>query len=787
MARRGIAISFVLCCTASAFGIAAARPAMAATVASGFTDRAIAAFDRPTTVEWLPNGRIAVLEQAGELHVGTPDGTFTRRLALDVCSSSERGMLGIAADPAFLSTGWVYLYYTRPAPGAPGGCVNRVSRFTMAGDGPIDPASEVVLLDNISSVNGNHNGGAVEIGGDGHLYVAVGDAGRDPRGDSGSARNNDAAQDLSLLNGKILRITRDGRPAPGNPLLDRPGVTTCATRGNTPQTPDTPCAEIFAWGLRNPYRIAFDRDAPGGTRFLINDVGQNTYEEVDEGAPGDFGWPGREGPCPAGDVTPCAGPPPGMIDPVTAYGRERGSYITAGAFVPAGAWDPVHDRAYLFGDGGSGRIWMLSPDGTVDYATPFATGVAGITDMAFGYDTAGRATLYYTLLGEGLRAITPASEPRHPSADPTVFAATGPYRAFDTQDEPGERPRQAAGTTRLIDTQLPEGATAALVNLTLSDTAGAGYLRTWTPRGLRPATSTVNADVPGSAVANAAIVPLDSEGRFMVEASTEARVVVDVMGYFTPAPEAASAGRYVALPSVRLADTRLAPSATNRYAEDSTGWSIETAHGGFPEWAEVGAYVLSVGAIIDPAAPAGWVGAYPGDGTYSGTSSVNVFAGETRANLVIMPADGSGRVNLRTRNVADVVVDVLGYFTGAGAEADTSGRFSFVLPERVVDTRLNRPFDRLTSGVTSSVRFTPAQPAAAVVQNLTVTATGGPGWLSAHPGTSSVPGVSSLNYNGVNQTRAVLAFTQFGADHRIGYTSRTDTDLVVDTIGLFTS
>src|SRR4029453_1275852 len=108
----------------------------------------------------------------------------------------------------------VYVYYTHSAPSLPNNCANRVSRFTMSGS-TIDPASEVVLLDNISSRGGNHNGGNVEIGSDGFLYVSVGDAGVDPRGDPGV---NDAAQDLSLFNGKILRITLDGHPAPGNPL-----------------------------------------------------------------------------------------------------------------------------------------------------------------------------------------------------------------------------------------------------------------------------------------------------------------------------------------------------------------------------------------------------------------------------------------------------------------------------------------------------------------------------------------------------------------------------------------
>ncbi|HWL45269.1 MAG TPA: PQQ-dependent sugar dehydrogenase [Ilumatobacter sp.] len=784
LTRRGAivaAATFVATCLTAT--LPAAGPAQAATVPAGFADAKVADFDQPTTVEWLPNGRIVVLEKGGRMLVGTPGERFTERLRLNVCTESERGLLGVAADPAFLSNGWLYLYYTRPAPGAPGGCVNRLSRFTMPGDGPADRGSEVVLLDNISSRAGNHNGGAVEIGGDGYLYVGVGDAGQDPRQRPG---RNEASQDLSLLNGKVLRITTSGAPAPGNPLLGRPGVTPCATRGNTPSTPTTPCAEVYSWGLRNPWRLAFDRNAPGGTKFYVNDVGQGTYEEVDQGGPGDFGWPAREGGCPQGETTPCAGPEAGQIDPVTSYGRGHGSYVTGGAFVPDGVWPSEYTGNYLFGDGGSGRIWALAGNGSVDYDAPFATGAHGLTDMVFGYDADGRATLYYTTHGGELRAITPSTSPTLPSGTPSTFVANPPYRAYDTTDEGGGHPRLAAGTSRLVDTRLPDGASAALVNLTIADTVGSGYLKAWVPGGVRPATSSVNADA-GSIVANAAIVPLDADGRFIVETSVAARVIVDVMGAFMPTSGAAPSGRFVPLSSVRLADTREPAGPANQYTNAGNTWVVDTARGGFPAGDGVTAYVLSVAAIIDPTAPAGWVAAYPGGGEYTGTSNVNVTAGEIRANMIVVPADATGKVDLRRLNVADVVVDVLGYFTGPGSPSSAAGRFTFVTPNRVVDTRTDTPFDRLTGGETSSMVLFPPTPSAAVVHNVTVTATAAAGWLSAHPGNQYVPGVSSLNYTGAGQTRAVLAFTQIGANDRVGFTSKADTDLVVDVIGLFSS
>ncbi len=776
----GVALAAAL--LAATFATGTPTPAVAASPPPEFADALVRSFSSPTTVEWLPNGRIAVLEKGGRMFVGQPGGEFTERLRLEVCTESERGLLGMAPDPAFLSNGWVYLYYTRPQADAPGGCVNRLSRFSMPDDGPVAAGSEVVLLDNISSRGRNHNGGAVEIGGDGFLYVGVGDAGSDPRQRSG---RNEAAQDLSLLNGKVLRITTAGEPAPGNPLLGQPGVTSCATRGNVPSTPTTPCAEVFAWGLRNPWRMAFDRNASGGTKFFINDVGQGTYEEVDNGGPGNFGWPEREGPCPQGDTVPCPGPSAGQIDPITFYGRDVGQFITGGAFVPNGLWPAGYDGAYLFGDGGSDRIWVLRGDGTVDYAAPFATGANGLTDMTFGFDASGRAALYYVGGGQ-LRAITPSAAPATVSGSASTFVANPPYRAYDTADEGGQTVRLAAGTSRLVTTHAPVGATAALVNLTLANAAGSGYLKAWVPGGARPATSAVNTDA-GTIVANAAIVPLDGQGRFVLETSVAARVVVDVMGAFVPAPDATAAGRFVPLPSVRLADTRDPAGSTNQYTETASTWTIDVGQGGFPGGNGITAYVLSVGAIVAPGASGGWVGAYPGGGEYTGTSSVNVVAGEIRANMIVVPADGSGKVNLQRLGVGDVVVDVLGYFTGSSSPSSTAGRFTFVNPNRVADTRTDTPFDRLTAMTTSSLVLNPASPSSALVHNVTVTGTAAAGWLSAHPGREYVPGVSSLNYTGPGQTRAVLAFTQIGAENRVGFTSKADTDLVVDVVGLFSS
>lgn len=763
--------------------------AVAASVPAGFTDAPLAAFSSPTAVEWLPDDRIVVLEKGGRLAIGNTAGSFATAYRLAVCTESERGLLGFTHDPGFLGNGHVYVYYTHAGAG---GCVNRVSRLTLIGDSIVD-GSELVLLDDIASVGRNHNGGDLDIGADGFLYVSVGDSGTDPRGDSGGAGANDAAQDLSLLNGKILRITLDGQPAPGNPISG-PGTAPCAFRGNTAATPRTPCQEIFAYGLRNPYRIAFDRN-DGSDRFFINDVGQDTQEEVDLGRNGaNYGWPIREGNCPQGDTAPCPAPSDGLVDPITSYGRGIGRYVTAGAFVPNGRWPSEFDGGYLFGDGGSGAIWLREADGTVDYGAPFATGAGGITDMTFGFDPAGRTVLYYVQVGGALRVITPTAAPASSVRSGLRMVPVSPVRVYDTGADTavGVAPGPVVGgTTRVIDTNPPADYEAALVNLTFDATRGPGFMRAWTTRGARPATSVLNSDAFGTTVANMAIVPLAGDGTFVIESSTTARVIVDVMAWLDDAGAAVTSGRFVPLTPQRVTDTRL-PSLTplpggdsnNAYGEVGDGFVIS------PMFATGGAVtgdvalVLSVAAIGAPDV-GGFVAVTPYEVAYDGTSNVNVTAGDVRANTAVVPVGDNGQIKLVTKNVPDVVVDLLGYITNDDAPTASTGLYSSVEPTRVVDTRIGLGFGPLPAGSQSAIVAAGPGTASAMVQNVTVTGTSAPGWLASYPATDVVPLVSSVNFTAAGQTRASLAFTKLSSAGRVGYTSLVPTDLVVDITGFF--
>ena len=514
----------------------AALPRPSVVVGGGFTDsRVTNAVSVPVAVSALPDGRAVVLEQGGRVRI-IQGGSLVSApaLALTVCSDSERGLLGFASDPHFGANGFVYLYYTRPNAAAPGGCVNRVSRFHMTGN-TIARNSELVLLDNIGSPRGNHNGGDVEVGNDGYLYVSVGDGGCDPRNDSGCAGGNNAAQDLSLLNGKILRINRTtGAPAPGNPFSGA-GTAVCRTRGNTPSTPTTRCREIFAYGLRNPWRFAFDPNT-GTTRFFINDVGQNTREEVDLGRRGvNYGWPMREGWCAQGVNRPCLGPPATLTQPVTDYPHSTGAYITGGAFLPNGAWSKAYDGGYLFADGNPGKIFFRNAAGVVNYGAPFATGVGGISDMSFVMDPAGWS-LYYVMPGANeVHRITPAL-PAAPAAGALTLVPITPTVWFDTNALGANSGSMRAGTSRLIRVVASRGVhRAASVRITVVSPMNATSLTTWYPRTVKPGAVTAVV-APLTTSRTTITMPINGEGTTMLYTTGTARVIVEVLGYYDVAP-----------------------------------------------------------------------------------------------------------------------------------------------------------------------------------------------------------------------------------------------------------
>jgi glucose/arabinose dehydrogenase len=333
----------------------------AATVPAGFTDSLVAGgLTNPTAMALAPDGRIFVCEQTGSLRV-IKNGALlsTPFLTVTVDSSGERGLLGIAFDPNFVSNQLVYIYYTATTPSIH----NRISRFTASGDVAL-AGSEVVVMDlpNLSTAT-NHNGGALHFGPDGNLYAAIGDN-----------ANGANAQSLSTRLGKMLRITSTGAIPTDNPFFNQ------ATGDNR---------AIWALGLRNPFTFTFQA---GVGRMFINDVGQNTWEEINDGIAGsNYGWPTCEGFC---------NPPNASFrDPIFAYANDASTCaITGGAFYnPQIIQFPSNFVGnYFFADFCGNWIRSLDP-ANGNAVSDFATGISAPVDLQVSND----GFLYYLARGAG--------------------------------------------------------------------------------------------------------------------------------------------------------------------------------------------------------------------------------------------------------------------------------------------------------------------------------------------------------------------------------------------------
>ncbi|MCP3162821.1 PQQ-dependent sugar dehydrogenase [Myxococcus qinghaiensis] len=418
----------------------------AITLPAGYSDVLVTPVPQPTSVGFTPDGRILITTQPGQLRVfagGALLPTPALNLASKVCSNSERGLLGIAVDPVFATTRHIFLYYTfnkfnsctSNVSNVP---VNRVSRFTLSDANRVDPASELVLLDNIPSTGGNHNGGDLHFGSNGYLYVSVGDGGCQLGNPSRCAGQNTTARRLDVPLGKILRVRKNGLIPPDNPFAATPGSRRCTQPAGVP--PGTgPCQEIFATGLRNPFRFAM---RPGTSNFFINDVGQGVWEEINEGILGaDYGWNTREGHCANNSTTSCQPPPAGMTNPIFDYkhGTNPSSSpfqgcnsITGGTFAPPGAWAPADDNAYFFSDYVCGKMFKLTrTSGGVVTVSQFATGLGNSSAVTLRFGPAGtRQALYYTTYARGgeVRRITYTdTSNRLPLAAVSAFPTQGAF------------------------------------------------------------------------------------------------------------------------------------------------------------------------------------------------------------------------------------------------------------------------------------------------------------------------------------------------------------------------
>ncbi|WXH28388.1 hypothetical protein WA016_02332 [Myxococcus stipitatus] len=390
----------------------------AATLPPSYADTQVTAVAQPTALAFTPDGRLLITTQGGQLRVysgGVLLATPALNLSSKLCTNSERGLLGVAVDPDFISNAHIYLYYTfnkfnTCSTNIANVAVNRVSRFLLSGNSIINPASEVVLLDNIPSTAGNHNGGDLHFGADGLLYISVGDGGCQLGDPTRCAGQNTTARRLDVMLGKMLRIRKDGTIPTDNPWFASSGSRRCGNPAGVPSGTG-PCQENYATGLRNPFRFAFQ---PGSNTFFINDVGQGVWEEIDESIKGaDYGWNTREGHCANNSTTNCGAPPAGMTNPIFDYKHGTNpapspfqgcNSITGGAFAPPGAWAASDDNAYFFSDYVCGKVFKLTRDaGGAVSVSAFATGLgnSSAVTLRFGPSPNGTALYYTTYAGGG--------------------------------------------------------------------------------------------------------------------------------------------------------------------------------------------------------------------------------------------------------------------------------------------------------------------------------------------------------------------------------------------------
>ena len=346
----------------------------------------------PTAMAFVPDGRIFVTEQGGALRV-IKNGTLltTPFIQLTVDATGERGLIGIALDPNFSTNQYVYLYHT--VPGSP--AHNRISRYTANGDVALT-GSEAVILDltPLSSAT-NHNGGAMCFGLDGKLYVGVGEN-----------ANGANAQNLDNYLGKVLRINSDGSAPADNPF----------------PTGSESRKRIWSYGLRNPYTIAIQ---PGTGRIFVNDVGQSTWEEINDATTAglNFGWPNAEGTSSNSAYT----------NPVFAYphsGNGSGCAITGGAFFnpTSTTYPPGLVGRYFYQDLCSNWIYSLDLSTTPATSSSFATGLPG---SSLNLSTGPDRKLYYLSRDAGAlyKFIYLA-----PDLSPTIVLPQSNFNANDSRN-----------------------------------------------------------------------------------------------------------------------------------------------------------------------------------------------------------------------------------------------------------------------------------------------------------------------------------------------------------------
>lgn len=335
----------------------------------------------PVVITHAEDSRIFVASKQGRIYIIDSLGTLNPTPFLDISAqvnsaTSERGLLGLVFHPDYATNGYFFINYINSNSNT------TISRFSVSTDPEVaDPGSESVLL-TISQPFSNHNAGDLAFGPDGYLYIPTGDGG------SGGDPNNYAQRSVNLL-GKILRIdVNNGSPygiPPSNPFVNDPNIND----------------EIWALGLRNPWRISFDK---GTGDLWIADVGQGAFEEISRQPASSTGGENYGWRCYEGFTTFNLNGCPGIgtfTQPIHAYDNTFlvGESVTGG-YVYRGTQYPLLDGHYVFGDYVSGKVWTIFPNSSGQYEEQFQGSLLGRQEIStFGEDVHGE--LYVAALGDG--------------------------------------------------------------------------------------------------------------------------------------------------------------------------------------------------------------------------------------------------------------------------------------------------------------------------------------------------------------------------------------------------
>lgn len=365
------------------------------------------------------SGRLFILQQTGQILIfsggallGTPFLNIAGLVSNFTGQNGEQGLLSLVFDPGYSSNRRFYITYTTNTTDPTFKYTTTLARYQTSAGNPnvADPASGTVLL-SIPKKYTNHNGGMLAFGPDGYLYMSMGDGGSggDPDGNG---------QNLHVLLAKILRLDVSTPPPAGQQYVIPP--TNPFVRSSDPNVR----REIWAYGVRNPWRFSFDTSTGD---LYVADVGQNREEEVDfqaAGAPGgqNYGWNILEGNLCYNPSTGCV-PPSGYVPPVTTYDHQANDAVgcsVTGGYVYRGADSPALQGVYLYGDFCSGRLWGLirNADGT------WSSGLLALTNFnvsSFGQDD--RGELYLVSYAGGIYKLT-ADNGSHPTVV-TLYPSDG--------------------------------------------------------------------------------------------------------------------------------------------------------------------------------------------------------------------------------------------------------------------------------------------------------------------------------------------------------------------------